>query len=244
MAPDTAPNNTQGKIPDIDPCWNRIGVTGDATCPNLPSHNHCRHCPTQAGAVSVMLNRPPPEDYLDEWTRHVAQGRTFAGTSGRGWDEAAEAGGDLSVLIFRIGGEWLAMPTRVLEEVAEIRPVHSLPHRRSGVVAGVANIHGRLLICVSLAALLNLKAETRPQERSLVAKRRMLVIGRDPGSFVFAADEVEGIHRFKTRMLRAAPSNVARAALSYTRWVIPWRDRTIGCLDAELLFDGLARGIA
>src|SRR4029077_5730556 len=29
----------------VDDCWNRIGVRGDASCPELKHHVHCRNCP-------------------------------------------------------------------------------------------------------------------------------------------------------------------------------------------------------
>lgn len=230
---------TPGGDAIMDTCWQKIGVGGDSSCPDLKEHIHCRNCPSHAGRASLLLNRAPPDDYLDEWTRHVAGGKTLSSLSP---DAAAAA--TLSVMIFRLAGEWLALPTRLLEEVTEMRPVHSLPHRRSGVVLGVTNIHGGLLICVSLAVLLGLAAEAQQQDRRIEAKRRMLVIGRESGRFVFPADEVHGIERYGANSLRAAPATVARAASSYTRHVLPWQDRSVGYLDADLLLDGLDRSIA
>jgi len=230
---------------EIDRCWERVGVSGDASCPKLGAHAHCRNCPTHAGAALALLSRAPPDGYLDEWTGHVARGSTLSaaslGITGAGPAEAAAA---RSVMIFRIAGEWLALPTGVLEEVTEIRPVHSLPHRRSGVVLGVTSIHGGLLICVSLSVLLGLTAEAQQQDRRGQTKRRMMVIGRESGRFVFPADEVHGVQRYRADDLRAAPATVARAASRYTRHVLPWQERSVGYLDADLLFDGLNRSVA
>src|SRR2546422_1979826 len=39
---------------------------------------------------------------------------------------------------------------RSIAEVAERRVIHSLPHRRTGIVLGVVNVRGELLVCVSL----------------------------------------------------------------------------------------------
>jgi chemotaxis-related protein WspD len=229
----------------IESCWQKTGIGGDASCPELQKHIHCRNCPTHAGAASLLLNRAPPADYLEEWTRHVAQGNAASDrTPGAAEARAANAAATLSVMIFRIAGEWLALPTHLLEEVAEMRPVHSLPHRRSGVVLGVANIHGGLLICVSLAVLLGLAPEVQQRERRMEAKRRMLVIGHEAGRFVFPADEVQGIQRYRPDSLRPAPATVVRAASSYTRHVLSWQDRNIGYLDADLLLDGLNRSVA
>lgn len=233
MAPDAALT--------LDACWRRIGVHGDASCPDLREHVHCRNCPSHAGAASALLNRAAPEGYLEAWTGHVAQGSSLSGLS---HDRAGAAANTLSVMIFRLAGEWLALPTRILEEVTEMRAVHSLPHRRSGVVLGVTNIHGGLLICVSLAVLLGLTPEARQEDQRQEGKRRMLVIGRESGRFVFPADEVQGIQRYQADALRPAPATVARATASYTRHVLPWQDRSLGYLDADLLLDGLNRSIA
>jgi chemotaxis-related protein WspD len=238
MAPDVNP--------ELDACWRRIGVGGDASCPELPGHVHCRNCPSHSSAASALLSRAPPDDYLAEWTGHVARGRTLSGVSlGAPREGEGEAAAPLSLMIFRVAGEWLALPTRVLEEVTEPSPLHTLPHRRSGVVLGVTNIHGALLICVSLAMLLGLAPEAAPrQNRPGAAKRRMLVIGRDSGRFVFPADEVHGIHRCGPGALRPAPATVARAAGGYTREVLPWQGRMVGCLEPDLLLDSLNRNVA
>ena len=45
-----------------------------------------------------------------------------------------------SVVIFRVGDEWLALPTGVLGEVTAPAPVHSLPHRRHAALIGVAAV--------------------------------------------------------------------------------------------------------
>ena len=43
-------------------------------------------------------------------------------------------------MIFRIAQEWFALPTVVVAEVGERRAIHSIPHRRSGIVSGVTNV--------------------------------------------------------------------------------------------------------
>lgn len=112
-------------------CWNQIGVAGDGTCPELERVVHCRNCPVYSASGRHLLEREPPEDYLREWTQALAEEK--------GEDKAADT---LSVLIFRLGQEWLALPTHVCQEVAEMRPIHILPHRSGPVLLGLANIRG------------------------------------------------------------------------------------------------------
>src|SRR5271166_6874273 len=82
-------------------CWNRIGTTGDRSCPELETHIHCRNCPVFASAARSFFDRPAPQHYLAEWTQWLAGSPETVslepGTS------AAQSDRDLvSVLIFRL----------------------------------------------------------------------------------------------------------------------------------------------
>src|SRR4051812_49551856 len=109
-------------LPGIDDCWNRIGVAGDRTCPELETHIHCRNCPVFSAAARSFFERPAPGGYLAEWTRLLAE------------PEVPIEGDDVSLLLFRLGGEWLALGTRVVAEVTAPRPVHRIPHRSDQVL--------------------------------------------------------------------------------------------------------------
>src|SRR5262245_44491396 len=107
-------------------CWNRIGVRGDRSCPELAKVVHCHNCPVFAAAGRRFLDAPSPPGYLDEWTDRLAAPPELAAS-------------DLqSVLVFRLGEEWLALPARVLVEVTTPRPVRRVPHR-GGLLAGLVN---------------------------------------------------------------------------------------------------------
>lgn len=144
---------------DIEECWREIGVSGDRSCPKLDDHLHCRNCPTHAQIARKLLDRPLPPGYRDEWTQHFA-----------GRDEKAPEGEEIdSVLIFRIGEEWLGLPAAICREIAEPRPVHSLPHRRSEAVRGIVNVRGELLICISLPALLGIGGASASRSAERIA---------------------------------------------------------------------------
>ena len=133
------PNIASGATPiTIDDCWNRIGVRGDGSCPELSSTFTAatvRFTRQRPWRCSIASCRPTTST---DWTSHFAQ------------EQRIEQLDTHSVVIFRIGAEWLALPTPVFKEVAELRAIHSLPHRRGGVVLGLANVRGELLVCVSL----------------------------------------------------------------------------------------------
>jgi len=226
----SAPANPARAVED---CWNRIGVYGDGSCAVLREHVHCRNCPAYSAAASVLLDRDVTTAYLDEWTGHFSHARR---------DEAADTE---SVVVFRIGDEWLGLPSAVFSEFVEMRGIHSLPHRRSGALLGLTNVRGELLVCMSLAEVLGIAAEAKSKERRQRAVYRRLVVVHDKGSrIVFPVDEVEGIHRFHPGQLTEVPSTVENATATYTKAMLPWRERTIGCLDEQLLFYALNRSLA
>lgn len=56
-------------------------------------------------------------------------------------------------------------------------------------------------------------------------------------------DEVEGVLRFAASALLPAPTTLAHAATMHTRGLLAWRDTTLGLLDADRVFDSLARSL-
>ena len=217
----------------LNDCWNKIGVRGDGSCSELERHVHCRNCPVYSAAAARLLDSDLPAGHLDEWTGH------FSG------EQKTEEAGTHSIVIFRIGAEWLGLPTAVFNEVATLRAVHSLPHRRDGIVLGLANVRGTLLVCVSLGDVLGLEKNTLPKKDKAQAQhRRLLVISREGSRLVFPVDEIHGIHRCQPSELKEVPATVAKATATYTKSVLAWRDKTVGCLDDQLLFYTLNRSLS
>lgn len=217
----------------LNDCWNRIGVRGDGSCPELERHVHCRNCPVYSASAATLLDADLPAGHLAEWTGH------FSGA------QKVEEAGTQSVVIFRIGAEWLALPTAVFKEVATLRAIHSLPHRSNGLVLGLTNVRGTLLVCVSLGTVLGLgETAGAKKDQARAQHRRLLVISREGSRLVFPVDEVHGIHRCQPRELKAVPATVAKATATYTKSVLAWQDRTVGCLDDQLLFYTLNRSLA
>ena len=215
---------------EIYACWNQIGVHGDSTCPELQKFIRCRNCPVYSKAAVQLLDRPLLPQYRKEWTEHFAQPRQLA------------APAKASALVFRIGEEWLGLGTQAFQEVAECRPVHSLPHRQPGIVLGLVNIRGELLICVSLGHLLGLEGTPRGQAVRRTYDR-LLVTGWDGNRLVFPVDEVRGIHRFQVSELQEPPATLTKSNFSYTQGLLSWAGRTVGLLDAQRLFSSLNRSL-
>lgn len=215
----------------INDCWNSIGVVGDQSCRELQRHVHCHNCPVYSAAAAQFLDRPILSDYRREWSEHFALDRQIATPA------------KTSAVIFRIGAEWLGMPTQAFQEVAERRSMHTLPHRRRGVVLGIVNVRGELLICASLGKLLGLET-TGMIQRQIAVFDRLLVAEWCGQRFAFPVDEVFGVHRFHSADLRESPATVAHSTMNCATGVFPWRNFTVGFLDPESLFAALNRNLA
>lgn len=215
----------------IDDCWNRIGVRGDRSCPELVEHVHCRNCPVYSAGAADLLDAEVPAGHLAERTAHFAEPAN------------AESGEMRSVVIFRVAAEWLALPTALVVEVANLLPIHSLPHRSNGAVLGVTSVRGELLVCMSLRQVVGAEMVAVPSASPRAGSPRLLVVRRESVRVACPVDEVHGLHRFHARELKPIPTTVSKATVSYSTALLPWQGRSVGTLDDQLLFYALQRSL-
>lgn len=218
-----------GDLPSVDDCWNRIGVRGDRSCPRLAEYIHCRNCPVHAAAAISLLDR------------YALSSETADLDPMESPEPAVEEGSPH--LIFRLGEEWLGLPTRALAEVAPACVVHSLPHQRSPALLGVANVRGTLVACISLGELLGLDARAAVRDNARIVPR-MLILAAVGGPIISKVDEVDGIHELDETAIVEAASQSHAANDRFTRGVMQWRNRSIRLLDQEALLDAAARSLA
>lgn len=212
----------------IDDCWNRIGVSGDRTCPELETQIHCRNCPVFSAAARGFFDREAPTGYLADWTRLLAE------------PEVPVEADELSLLLFRLSGEWLALGTRVVAEVTAVRPVHAIPHRTDRVLMGLVNLRGQLQLCISLHGLLGVESRADANgDDAPTVQPRLIVIRKDSTTWAFPADEVPGVHRLARGGLRNVPATLANPATSYSQAVFSWRGRSVGYIDDQRIFTAL-----
>ena len=211
-------------------CWSEIGVSGDRSCPDLAEYIHCRNCPVHAAAASTVLQRTVPDGYLAEWTAHVARPVDVA-------ERQTE-----TAVVFRVGVEWLALTARLVTEVTEPRPVHSLPHVTGRALVGVTSVRGELVLAISLANLIGLDASG--QEPAARGYHRSMVIEREGLRAVCEVDELEGIHRYRSNELLEVPATLGRAPTRYSTGFLQMGGRSVGLIDEERLFDSIRRSLA
>jgi chemotaxis-related protein WspD len=211
----------------IDDCWNRIGIHGDRSCPLLDEHIHCRNCSVYAAAATRLLDR-----YA------LAQQERVSVYSG----EYIESVATRSVVVFRLGEEWLGLATRCLVEIATVKAIHSLPHQRSRALLGVANVRGALVACISFVDLLGLDVTGAPTA-SIRVTPRMLIISAGGGPVVVPVDEVDGIHAIEAGLLDQASMPAQSSNARFTLGVLQWKGRSLRLLDEGQLLSAVNRSL-
>jgi chemotaxis-related protein WspD len=214
----------------VTPCWNVVGVRGDRSCEQLAEHVHCRNCPVYSSAARELLDRSSAAGDVAAATRHFAKAKAD--------DQEIRQ----SLMIFLADGEWLALSAATVIEVAEMRPIHSLPHRRGGVVLGLTNVRGELLTCASLSRLL--QSASAHAASQAATRKRLLVLRFGDLRVACPADDVHGLERVTARELSEVPATVSSASVRHTRAVLSWQGRTVGVIDELLLSSALRRSLS
>lgn len=215
------------------PCWKEIGIWGDGHCEALRQHIHCHNCPIFSVAAGELLDREMPLRYREHWADHFGQKKAEVALS------------TLSVLAFRIASESFAIPMKVLQEVSERKVVRSIPHRRQGVVIGVVNVRGQLVICVSLGNALGLtpSAVAGNGADGLAARQRVLIADHGGDRFGIPVDEIHGILRIHPGDLQDLPATSGHNPTRCVAGLLTWHGKSIGLLDEHRLFDLLNQSL-
>src|ERR1700674_1360236 len=128
-----------------------------------------------------LLDREVPEASLRESTAHVAAKKSVVEL------------GTKSIVIFRIGTEWLSMPTDVFQEIGDRCTVRRLPDHRGGILSGLVNVRGELLLCVALGVILGLdKAPQGQRPAKSNSAERLMICKRSDARLAFQVSEVNG----------------------------------------------------
>ena len=205
-------------LPVLDDCYRTIGVRGDRSCERLAEVVHCHSCEVLTSAAQRLLHRAPPEAYVAELTALLARPL-----------ETSRAA-DRSVVLFSIGDERLALPTREVAEVAVApQAPRRVPHRSSAAFAGLLNLHGQLELCFSLEPLLG---APRVTER---ARWYALVIAFAGQLWVVLADHVEGVYRMDARGLLPAPPSSLRKDGALITGLVESQGKLWSLIDVERL---------
>jgi chemotaxis-related protein WspD len=208
-------------------CWREIGIAGDRSCEALSRYVHCQNCPQYSNLGRILFDQEMLEDYRREVSEELAAATTAA------------AEDTVSVVVFRIGSEWFALRTVVFHEIAVSQRAYVLPFRSGGILAGMVNVNGELLLCVSLQAALGLPSE----EKEPGGRPRLCVVGAGHERFAFGVNEILGVRRVSSASLRTVPVTLAKSPSAQTGWCFELDGRNVGLIDEKKFFNSLDRSL-
>ncbi len=213
----------------MNDCWNQIGVRGDRSCEKLTTHIHCRNCEVYAGAARHSLQRAVGHDYREQWAHQLRQPQASADVR------------DRSGLAFRIGAEWLLLPTAMVVAVAPSAPSHKLPHRTNTGLAGIVNVGGTICPAVALDQVLGIDAQGQAAAARRHVFARLVVIAWDAQRYALPVADLHGIVRYAGAAVQAPAATINKGLQRYLEGVLAHEDMLIGVLDAQLLGHQLGR---
>lgn len=210
-------------------CWKEIGTAGDGSCPKLGKYYHCRNCPEFSRSGRLILDREVPREAIKEWTERFSKGKDIHQT------------GKLSVALFRLGTQWLALRTKNIEEIISMRQIHKVPFRTNNIFEGLVNVGGELLTCINLKNLIEAKEEEN--DNNLKNANRIIVIRYESERYVFVVDEIQRVLKFKHESIKEKPATMKMKNTSIIDGIIEDESRSIGLIDDEYFFAALKRSM-
>jgi len=178
-------------------CWNTIGIWSREVnkCDKLTKYIHCRNCPVFFEAGRSVFERIAPSGYLSQWQKKISA------------KEICDDSKNNSVLVFRVGSEWFALPAGILGEIANERTIHRIPRNMNRFISGIVNINGEIKICYSLSELLGLNHIDDDGKKDGKPKR-LVVIELNEKNYVFLVDEVKGLYLYGGSELLPVPATL------------------------------------
>lgn len=210
-------------------CWNSIGVWGKESprCHVLRDVTHCRNCSKYIEAGQRALERPLSEQYIAAWTEQLAVVKKERTEKQR------------SILVFRLGKEWLGIPCAYLSEICESKSIRSLPNVNTPMVKGLVNISGKVQLCFSLGQLIGFNKYKVGKLKKNRLYETMLVFSWEERVYVFPVSEIEGIVAYRAEKILKVPDTFVEKQKRFISGIMPYGKKDIGCLNAEAIFSAL-----
>jgi chemotaxis-related protein WspD len=199
----------------MEKCWMEVGVFGSGECELLREYSHCRHCSEYSLKSRAIFDRKIPEDFKEEWTKYFNQARH------------KDVEEKLSLVVFKVGNEWFALKTDFFKEAVEYKVIHRIPSRTNKYFLGIANIHGELVMCVSLAGLLEFDTAEEKKFKSII------VMNFNNTSLALPVSDYLGVVNISVSEFENAPINIKKMNASLTGKVFKINEKQIGIIEEE-----------
>jgi chemotaxis-related protein WspD len=196
-----------------DKCWMEIGVFGSGECQLLDQYGHCRHCREYSLKSRAIFDREIPAEFTEEWTNYFNQSRK------------SQSDETLSLVVFEVADEWFALKTDLFKEAVEYKKIHRIPFRTNKYFLGISNIHGELVMCVSLSGLLDLDERKNGKYKSII------VIGLDAKTLALPVSDYLGVVNVEVTKFENAPINIKKTDASLTKKIFKIDEKQVGIID-------------
>lgn len=201
-------------------CRTVIGIWGDRSCAELRDLDHCHNCPVYTSLGRQVLDQALELDYSSTHNES---------------DTVAVAPDErLSLLVLRVGSDWLGFETTGIREIIAPTEPHPVPHRLKPGFRGLVTVRGQIHPCIDLGILLGCASAEAPS-----ASPRMVLMSDDSGCFAFVADEVDNLFVIPKTSISQPPISIRDAKPSYINRMVRITDRDIALLDEEFLLHAL-----
>lgn len=200
-------------------CWSAEGIWGDASCPELAERVHCYNCPVYSEAGKKLFDRRIPVEYIDEWSDEISASANDVPKNG------------IAFFLFKCAGENLALPMSAVSEGGHDRFIHRIPHKAEGVISGLVNINGELVIAVDIAGLLNIPRENVGDGESV----KMIVCSSGDDRFVFRVEKIAGMALVEPDALTNVPITLEKSLGGFVEKMFDYNSQRYGVIDFELL---------
>lgn len=210
-------------------CWDELGVFGSGICELLNEYNHCKICPVYISSGRKLLHRDIPDELIDEWTELFTL------------EKSKEQINKTSVVVFKISGEWLAIKTELFQEAVVYKYVHSVPGRTNKYFHGVLNVNGELLLCISMAAFLELPEAMSVIDEGKVIYKSILVLNEKAQRYAFPIDEFAGVFNVPSEIIESIPATVSKSDNTISTGLFVYNDKKVGLIDDKKLIEILKR---
>ncbi|CAN5317159.1 hypothetical protein BH09VER1_BH09VER1_36910 [soil metagenome] len=165
------------------------------------------------------LDLPIPADLRAEWAAEFAR-----------LPEARTNDAERKLFLFRLGAEWFGLdPTVLAGTLPDSRP-RCLPHRRNTFIDGVVVFDGRVIVCLALDRLFNLRPSAEEK-----GTRRLLVVSWRNWTFAFRVDEAIGVEELLEAEIKPLSQTASDLMRRCAAGVTLHRTYAVTCLDAEPL---------
>lgn len=217
--------------PELNKCWKKSRLDTEEVCEKLNEFGNCRNCPDFSLAARSLLDRPFSNVLLDDWSERLSGVKD------------SSISNEISVVIFRISDEWLALDTHFMQEVAEIKMIHTVPARTNSVFLGLVNVNGELLPCMSSVEIFGLTENFHSHPEGKQSYRRMIAVQKENNRFVFQVDEVLCVSQISRDVMEPLPDTLVSSDNALTTKLFDFEGATVGFLDTERFFQALTRSL-